>query len=104
MFANYYKYKYYYCYFQSKEICSKDEFMCADETCIPVEYRCDGIFADCDGGEDEQECGWYNAVGITDQYFSTCLSIHTCMMIGPVFVVLIIHRQLQDDRNRLDLK
>ena len=43
-----------------------------------------------------------NAVGITDQYFSTCLS-NTCMMVGPVFVVLIIHRQLPDDRNRLDL-
>ena len=26
------------------------------------------------------------------------------MMVGPVFVVLIIHRQLQDDKNRSDLK
>ena len=40
-------------------ICGKDEYMCADETCIPVEYRCDGTFADCNGAEDELSCGWY---------------------------------------------
>ena len=31
--------------------------MCSDETCIPLKYRCDGTFADCQGGEDELDCG-----------------------------------------------
>ena len=31
-------------------------------------------------------------------------SFSTHMMVGPIFVVLIIHRQPQDDRNRSGLK
>ena len=31
-------------------------------------------------------------------------SVFNNMMVGPVYVVLIIHRQLQGDKNRSDLK
>ena len=41
------------------EVCDVNEFMCTDETCIPDEYRCDGTFADCPGGENELNCGLY---------------------------------------------
>ena len=34
-----------------------EEFVCDDGSCIPGHYRCDGTFADCDGSEDEQNCG-----------------------------------------------
>ena len=37
--------------------CNMDAFLCDDGSCIPDHYRCDGTFADCDGGEDEKDCG-----------------------------------------------
>ena len=35
---------------------SQGKFQCADETCIPSSWRCDGE-ADCDDSSDEAGCG-----------------------------------------------
>lgn len=37
--------------------CSASEWSCDDGTCIPESWRCDGEYADCTGGEDEDGCG-----------------------------------------------
>ena len=53
-------------------ICNVNEYMCPDETCIPVEYQCDGTFADCQGGEDELNCGLFQSIVlISEDIFST---------------------------------
>lgn len=48
--------------------CTSSEFKCADGTCIPIRWKCDQE-QDCDGGEDEHDCGNIN---FKQQPASTC--------------------------------
>lgn len=45
---------------QKPSQCTSSEFKCADGTCIPLRWKCDKE-QDCDGGEDENECGNMNS-------------------------------------------
>lgn len=36
--------------------CRSDQFQCIDGACIDVRRKCDGQW-DCEGGEDEDDCG-----------------------------------------------
>ena len=37
-------------------VCEEDKFYCPGEYCIKGSWECDGM-NDCDGGEDEENCG-----------------------------------------------
>lgn len=45
-------------WFFSAYQCGEDQFVCGDQTCIPVNWRCDGD-NDCDDQSDEQNCRKY---------------------------------------------
>ena len=37
--------------------CTEDQFECSDGECIPLNWLCDGVYADCSDAEDEINCG-----------------------------------------------
>lgn len=69
---------------QEKLVCNpEEEFKCnAEERCIPIAYKCDGIF-DCVDSEDETDCpvAPTGAMGFTDDYswmdFTTAAAVTT---------------------------
>ena len=44
--------------------CPANYFKCQQSFCLDTQYVCDGI-AQCADGEDEEECGRYNATRIS---------------------------------------
>lgn len=65
------------------ECSAMSQFKCADETCVPISWHCDGD-ADCKDGSDEVNCRKYHR-SILDLYCCNCV----------VILYLIKHSQLE---------